>query len=100
MEEYPNKPTPKAKKKERKAKGQALTTIKTWDVYQVKMKPNTRGVAASTHHQALHMCALWHEVTKAHPLVRVIMMMRCLLMIKLCKIMLNLLSFALANKRK
>jgi len=31
VEEYPNKPTPKAKKKERKAKGQALTTIKTWD---------------------------------------------------------------------
>ena len=30
-EDCPNKPTPKTKKKARKAKGQALTTIKTWD---------------------------------------------------------------------
>ena len=38
-------------------------------ILQVK-KIITRGEGASTHHQALLMCALWHEVTKAHPLVR------------------------------
>ena len=31
MEVCPNMPTPKIKKKARKAKHQALTTIKTWD---------------------------------------------------------------------
>ena len=31
VEECPNQPKPKAKKKARKSKGQALTTIKTWD---------------------------------------------------------------------
>jgi hypothetical protein len=31
VEDCLNKPTPKAKKKARKAKGQALTTIKTWE---------------------------------------------------------------------
>jgi hypothetical protein len=30
-------------------------------IHQVKMKPNTRGAVTSTHHQALHMCALCHE---------------------------------------
>ena len=33
-------------------------------ILQVKKKTTTRGVGTSTHHQALHMCALWHEVTK------------------------------------
>ena len=37
-------------------------------ILQVK-KTITRGEATSTHHQALLVCALWHEVTKAHPLV-------------------------------
>ena len=54
-------------------------------ILQVKKNTITRGEAASTHHQALHVCALWHKVTKAHPLVRVIVMMICLLTIQLCK---------------
>ena len=41
-------------------------------ILQVKKKTITRGEVISTHHQALLVCALWHEVTKAHPLVRVI----------------------------
>ena len=48
-------------------------------IHQVKMKPNTRGQATSTHHQALLVYALWHKVKKVHPLVRVIVMMKCLL---------------------
>jgi hypothetical protein len=45
-------------------------------ILQVKKKIITRGAATSTHHQALLMHALWHEVTKAHPpLVRLIEMM-------------------------
>ena len=38
---------------------------------QVKKNTITRGKGASTHHQAPLVCALWHEVIKAHPLVRV-----------------------------
>ena len=34
----------------------------------MKKKTITSGEATSTHHQALLVCALWHEVTKAHPL--------------------------------
>ena len=41
-------------------------------ILQVKKRTTTRGAGTSTHHQALLVCALWHEVTKAHPLVRVI----------------------------
>jgi hypothetical protein len=37
------------------------------------MNHNTRGAITSTHHQALHMCALWHKVTKV--LAQVIVMM-------------------------
>ena len=66
-------------------------------ILQVKKNTITRGEAASTHHQALLVCALWHEVTKAHPLVRVIVMMKCLLMMKLCNKILIML--ALVNKR-
>ena len=66
---------------------------------QVKMKAITRGEATSTHHQALLVCALWHEVTKAPPLVRVIVMMKCLLMMKLCNKILIMLKFALVNKK-
>ena len=40
-------------------------------ILQVKKKTITRGEVISTHHQALLVCALWHKVTKAHPLVRV-----------------------------
>ena len=53
-------------------------------ILQVK-KTITRGKGASTHHQALLVCALWHEVRKAHPLVRVIVMMKCLLLMNICK---------------
>jgi len=69
-------------------------------IHQVKIKPNTRRVAASTHHQALYMCALWHEVTKVLAQVIVIVMMSYLLMSKLCKITLTMLRLALANNRK
>ena len=41
---------------------------------QVKKNTITRGEVVSPHHQALLVCALWHEVTKAHPLVRMIVM--------------------------
>ena len=34
-------------------------------ILQVKKKTITRGEATSTHHQALLVCALWHEVTKS-----------------------------------
>ena len=33
-------------------------------ILQVKKKTITRGEVTSTHHQALYVCALWHEVTK------------------------------------
>ena len=46
-------------------------------ILQVKKKTITRGETISTHHQPLLVRALWHEVTKAHPLVRVIVMMKC-----------------------
>ena len=68
-------------------------------ILQVKKKTITRGEATSTHHQALLVCALWHEVTKAHPLVRMIVMMKCLLLMNLCKKILNMLRLALANKK-
>ena len=38
-------------------------------ILQVKKKTITRGEGTSTHHQALHVCALWHEVTKSLSLV-------------------------------
>jgi hypothetical protein len=98
MEVFPNKPTPKTKKKARKAKAKPTHQLRLGTIHQVKMKPNTRGAAASTHHQALHMCALWHEVTIV--LAQVIVMMSYLLMIKLYNKILNMLKFALANKRK
>ena len=81
VEVCPNKSTPKTKKKA--CKDKALTSIRSWDDSSSE-NTITRGEAASTHHQALLMCALWHEVMKAHPLVRVIVMMKCLLMMKLC----------------
>ena len=69
----------------------------------MKKKTTTRGVGTSNHHQAPHVCALWHEVTKRLSLVIVtiivIVMMSYLLMMKLCKKILNLLKFALVNKR-
>ena len=69
-------------------------------ILQVKKNTITRGEAVSTHHQALLVCALWHEVTKALPLVRVIvMMMICLLITNLCKKILIKLKLALVNKR-
>ena len=34
-------------------------------ILQVKKNTITRGEATSTHHQALLVCALWHEVTKS-----------------------------------
>ena len=33
-------------------------------ILQVKKKTITRDEGTSTHHQVLHECALWHEVTK------------------------------------
>ena len=69
-------------------------------ILQVKKKTITRGEATSTHHQALLMCALWHKVTKAHPLVRVMEMMKCLLLMNLCKKILNMLRLALAKEAK
>ena len=69
-------------------------------ILQVKKNIITRGEPANTHHQALLVCALWHEITKAHPLVRVIVIMKCLLLMNLCKKILNMLRLALANKRK
>ena len=72
-------------------------------ILQVKKKTITRGEGKSTHHQAPHVCALWHEVTKSLSLVIVIIivivMMSYLLMLKLCKKILTLLKFALVNKR-
>ena len=68
-------------------------------ILQVKKNTITRGEGASTHHQALLVCALWHKVTKVHPLVRVIVMMKCLLMMNLCNKILIMLKFALVNKR-
>jgi hypothetical protein len=100
MEVFPNKPTPKTKKKARKAKAKPTHQSRLGMIHQVKMKPNTRGAAASTHHQALHMCALWHEVTIVHAQVIVIVMMSYLLMIKLYNKILNMLKLALDNKRK
>jgi hypothetical protein len=44
-------------------------------IHQMKMKLNTRGMAASIQHRALLICALWHEVTSTQALVRVIVMM-------------------------
>jgi hypothetical protein len=44
-------------------------------IHQVKMKPNTRGMTASTHRQALHTCALWNEVVKALAQVKLKVMM-------------------------
>ena len=71
-------------------------------ILQVK-KIITRGEGTNTHHQALHVCALWHEVTKSLSLVIVtiivIVMMSYLLMSNLCKKILNMLKVALVNKR-
>ena len=33
-------------------------------ILQVKKKTITRGEGTSTHHQAPHVCTLWHGVTK------------------------------------
>ena len=49
--------------------------------------------------KALLVCALWYEVMKAHPLVRVIVMIKYLLMMKLCNKILIMLQFTLVNKR-
>jgi len=72
-------------------------------ILQVKKKTITRGEGISTHHQALHECALRHEVTKSLSLVIVtiivIVMMSYLLMRNLCKKILNMLKVVLANKR-
>ena len=69
----------------------------------MKKKTTTKGTGTSTHHQALHECALWHEVTKSLSLVIVtiivIVMMSYLLMSNLCKKILNMLKVALVNKR-
>ena len=71
-------------------------------ILQVKKKTITRGEGTS-HHQAPHVCALWHEVTKSLSQVIVtiivIVMMSYLLMMKLWKKILTLLKFALVNKR-
>ena len=67
---------------------------------QVKKNAITRGKAVSTHHQAPLVCALWHEVTKAHPLVRVIVMMICLLTIQLCKKNLNYAKVCTSQQKK
>ena len=69
-------------------------------ILQVKKNTITRGEVASTHHQALLVCALWHEVTKAHPLVRVIVMMKCLLMMKLCNKNLNYAKICTSQQKK
>ena len=82
VEVCPNKPTPKIKKKA--CKNQALTSIRSWDDSSSEEEDHHKREGESTHHQAFLVCALWHDVTKAHPLVRVIVMMKCLLMKKLC----------------
>ena len=71
-------------------------------ILQVKKKIITRDEGISTHHQAPHVSALWHEVTKSLSLVIVtmIVMMSYLLMMKLCKKILTLLKFALVSKKK
>ena len=97
VEVCPNKPTPKTKKKA--CKNQALTSIRSWDDSSSEEEHHHKRRDPSTHHQALLVCALWHEVTKVHPLVRVIVMMKCLLLINLCKKILNMLRLALYNKR-
>ena len=60
---------------------------------------SSSGEGASTHHDLL-VCALWHEVTKAHPLVRVIVMMKCLLMMKLCNKNLNYAKICTNQQKK
>ena len=71
-------------------------------ILQVKKKTTIRGVGTSNHHQAPHVCALCHEITKSLSLVIVtiitIVMMSYLLMMKLCKKILTLLKFALVKK--
>ena len=101
VEVCPNKPTPKTKKA---CKDKALTSIRSWDDSSSEEEDHhkRRGHKHSSH-QALHVCALWHEVTKSLSLaivtIIVIVMMSYLLMMKLCKKILTLLKFALVNKR-
>jgi hypothetical protein len=84
VEDCPSKLTAKTKKKSCKPKPSQQSTLGM--ILQVKKKSSTTEVAASIHHQALHTCALWHEVTlKAQALVRVTVMMKNLLMKNLKK---------------
>jgi hypothetical protein len=53
VEVCPNKPTPKTKKKARKAKHQPLPQSRLGMIHQVKIKPNTRGAITSTSHVCL-----------------------------------------------
>ena len=62
-------PHPKARKRRRHVNTKPSFQSRLGMIHQVKMKPNTRGMAASNHHQALHVCALWHEITKSLSLV-------------------------------
>ena len=65
---------------------------------QVKKNSIIRGEGASTHHQALHVCALWNEVTKSLSLV--IVMMSYLLMMKLCKKILTFAKVCTSQQKK
>jgi hypothetical protein len=100
MEDWPNKAHTKCKEEGKELKVNPLPLSRLGMTIQVKMRPNTRGVATSTHHRALRTCALWHEVTKSLDQMRVVEMMSGLFLNNLCKKMLNILSFALANKIK
>jgi hypothetical protein len=53
VEVCPNKPTPKTKKKARKAKHQPSPQSRLGMIHQVKIKPNTRGAITSTSHVCL-----------------------------------------------
>ena len=90
---------PRQRRRQEQLKAKPSQQSRLGMIHQVKMKPNTRGVATSTHHQALHICALWHEVMKVLAQVIVIVMMSYLVMSNLCNKMSIMLKVVLANKR-
>ena len=97
MEVCPNKSTPKTKKKA--CKNQALTSIRTWDDSSSEEEDHHKRRGRKHSSSGSSRRCLMAQGVKVHPLVRVIVMMKCLLMMKLRNKILIMLKFALVNKR-